>query len=322
MLLPSRFRAAHPGHRAAYQAKPRVRAMGTTSDLWGQRADGTEFPVDLALGPLETDGGTLVSCVVRDITERKRAQRDLQEKNLELVSANQAKDRFLANMTHELRTPLNAILGFTGTLLMKLPGPLTAEQEKQLRTVQESATHLLELISTVLELSKIDIGGMKLFPEPVDLRKVVEEVCAVVAPLATARRIAVRTAIAPEAGTVTLDPRMFKQILFNLLTNAVKFSDVGACVDVAANRSDTGSLRLQVRDTGIGIAPGDLDKLFVEFQQLDAGSARRHEGTGLGLAITRGLVECQGGSIAVESAPGRGTTFTVVLPLRPGREGA
>ncbi|MEO8040802.1 MAG: ATP-binding protein, partial [Betaproteobacteria bacterium] len=152
--------------------------------------------------------------------------------------------------------------------------------------------------------------------------KVVNEVCAVIAPLARAKNIDIALTLDPTVDQVTLDRQRVKQSLFNLMTNAVKFSEAGGHIEVTADAEGTDRIRLQVRDTGIGIATHDLDKLFVEFQQLESGAARRIEGTGLGLVLTRKFVELQGGSVAVESTPGRGSVFTIVLPrhLEPATE--
>src|SRR5579872_5378046 len=155
MLIPERYYNRHVSERSGYISDPRVRPMGVGLELNGRRKDGTEFPVEISLSPIATTEGTFVASAIRDVTERKAFEHRLQELNAKLEASDVAKDRFLASMSHELRTPLNAILGFTGTLLMKLPGPLTDEQERQLRIVQWSARHLLSLINDVLDLAKV-----------------------------------------------------------------------------------------------------------------------------------------------------------------------
>ncbi|PZR75883.1 MAG: PAS domain-containing sensor histidine kinase [Chthoniobacterales bacterium] len=249
-----------------------------------------------------------VFAAARDVTELKRFERSLQE-------ASRMKSEFLANMSHELRTPLNGIIGFTEFLVDGKPGPLNPKQTEYLGDILNSGKHLLQLINDVLDLAKVESGKVELFPENFALAQAIDEVCAVATPIARKKRIQVTITVAPELGRVTLDQQKFKQVLYNLVSNGIKFTDDGGSVEISAEPLDADWFKLSVKDSGIGIKPEDIKRLFREFEQLESGAARRYEGTGLGLALTRKIVEVQGGVISVESELTKGSTFNVVLPI-------
>ncbi|MHB2020400.1 MAG: PAS domain S-box protein, partial [Candidatus Xenobia bacterium] len=284
----------------------------TNYELTARGKDGRETVVSYNAATFFDRDGKLqgVFAAARDVTERKRFEQTLQEKNLELESANQAKDRFLASMSHELRTPLNAIIGFTGTLLMKLPGPLTADQDQQLRTIQGSARHLLSLINDLLDLAKIESGKVELTLEPVICQSVIQGVATALTPLAQTRGLAFKTAVPPEDVVVRTDQRSLTQILLNLANNAIKFTEQGSVtVELLAT---PGRTELRVTDTGIGIPSDQQARLFEAFARLES-PRKAQEGTGLGLHLSQKLAGLLGGRITFQSEPGQGSTFALVL---------
>ena len=286
-----------------------------------------------------------VFAAARDVTELKRYEQTLQQKNVELEGASRMKSEFLANMSHELRTPLNAIIGFSEVLRDGLMGELTAKQRGFVGDIFSSGTHLLSLINDILDLSKVEAGKLTLDLEPVEVSTVFANSLAIVRERAARTHIRLDIEAAEELGSIQADARKVKQIVYNLVSNAVKFTTDGGQVTLTAGRvprSEVGHLsgrwtgrsfpladsefanflKISVTDTGIGIGVDGLGRLFEPFSQIDSGLARKFEGTGLGLVLVKVLTELHGGTVAVESAAGEGSCFTVWLPLRAADEGA
>ncbi|MEY3868854.1 MAG: hypothetical protein RLZZ338_2745 [Cyanobacteriota bacterium] len=343
ILLPQRFISAHRQHIHNFGTiKEKAREMGEKREVWGLRKDGTEFPAEASISQLEIGKEVIFTVILRDITERKQAQDALQQLNSELEArveqrtaalrdtneqllltnaqlarATRLKDEFLANMSHELRTPLNAILGMSEVLLEEVYAPLTDRQKKALTTIEKSGRHLLELINDILDLSKIEAGKVELELQPVSVSHLCDSSLTFVKQQANQKNIQIKSNVPKEIGEVIVDERRMRQVLINLLNNAVKFTPNGGRVMLEVegdNLAETISFRVQ--DTGIGIATEDIGKLFQPFVQVDSSLTRNYSGTGLGLALVRRIAELHHGSVTLESEVGKGSCFTVRLPWK------
>ena len=291
----------------------------TNYELTARSKSGRETVVSYNATTFYDQAGKLqgVFAAARDVTERKRFEQTLQEKNVELENASLAKDRFLASMSHELRTPLNAIIGFTGTLLMKLPGPLNADQEKQLRTIQTSSRHLLSLINDLLDLAKIESGKVEMNMESLNCQSIIEDVSTTLRTLAETKKLNFEISVPDHELIIRSDRRSLTQILINLTNNAIKFTDKGSVrIELHARHEKGVDLaEITVVDTGIGIRPEDQSKLFQAFMQVDSSSTRPYEGTGLGLHVSQKLAGMIGGRVSFESEYGKGSRFSISLPV-------
>ncbi len=317
MLLPDELRGSHAGHRDHFRAHPVTRPMGMGMVLHGRRRDGSSVPVEISLSPMRSGEAFRATAIIRDVTDRTLAEdrmRALHEEHTrEIEHANRMKSEFLANMSHELRTPLHTIIGFSELLAEELKGPLNADQKRFVDHVNRDAQHLLTLINEVLDLSKIEAGKVQLKREILDLGAVVEDALSSLRPHFAVKSIELATGI-PERVNVDGDRVRVRQILVNLLGNAVKFTPAGGCVRVDVE-CDGAFAAVSVSDTGIGIAPAEQRSIFEKFHQAGSMTAGIREGTGLGLSITKELVEEHGGHIGVESEPGKGSRFTFTIPL-------
>ncbi|KAE9658053.1 PAS domain-containing protein [Pseudomonas sp. PB105] len=311
------------------------------------RQDGSRLSAMVSVTALRNRNDTIIGYLLigtdntarkQEEAERKGFERALEEKNLELEHANLMKSEFLATMSHELRTPLNAVIGFSEALKDGLVGDMSEIQREYIGDIFTSGQHLLSLINDILDLSKVEAGMMDLELEPVELAGLLANSLLIVREKAALQRIQLKLDSQDDLGTLVLDLRKTKQIVYNLLANAVKFSAHGSDVTLAVRevgRAQVGEvpgdwpvhgfalqpsvhqrfLELSVSDSGIGIAPDDMGKLFKAFSQIDSSLARKFEGTGLGLAMVKQLTDLQGGSVAVASREGLGARFVVWLPL-------
>ena len=280
----------------------------------GIRKNRQEAPVESRLRPLEAEEGTPIRVSIRDVTDRQRAERLLEETNVELEQVTLAKHRFLASVGHELRTPLNAIIGFTGTLLMRLPGPLTADQDGRLQIVRTSARHLLALINDLLDVAKIESGTVVIDPEPVTCQHVLSDVVAALHSLAEAKGLTLELRMPAQTVMVRTDRPALNQILLNLTHHAITCTETGLVrLEIDLPSADVGAIEIRVFTTGMDLEPDDEKRLFKPFTPLTSASSQ-HQGTGLRLHLSRKLAELLGGSIRWTGELGNGSAFILSLP--------
>lgn len=314
ILMPQPYAAAHDGYIHSYLATGEKKIIGIGREVTGKCKDGSTFPMELTVSEMKINGEHMFTGIVRDISERKLAERVLINAKEQAESANRAKSQFLSSMSHELRTPMNAVLGFAQ--LMEMDKALADDHRNCVAEILNGGHHLLDLINQVLDLARIESGKIEISIEPVNLAEVADECLKMIRALAEAQGILVESA---DCGNITLQANhmRLKQVLLNLLSNAVKYNRPNGTIKLHFSDQNTGQFRIMVSDTGPGIPHESLSQLFQPFNRLGA-EGGIISGTGIGLTISKQLIESMGGTIGVESTPGTGSTFWIELPKSEG----
>ena len=320
MLMAAPYQEKQHAFQARHFPRNPNKILGLHGEVEGRRRDGSRFPMELSISELRVDGRWLFIMIVRDISERKNAERALSQAHDQALEASRAKSAFLANMSHELRTPLNAIIGYSEMLQDEAEDQGSLGSIPDLKKIQAAGRHLLGLINEILDLSKIEAGKMELFLEDGDVAILLQDVVATIRPLAEKNANQVHVRCGADVGSLRADLTKVRQSLLNLLGNACKFTERGdITLDVERRPEPNGDrIVFHVTDTGIGMSPEQMGRLFQDFTQADNSTSRKYGGTGLGLSLSKRFCQMMGGDVSVASTPGKGSTFTIELPADVG----
>jgi PAS domain S-box-containing protein len=324
MLMPDPYHSEHDDYIHNYLDGGVAKVIGVGREVVGRRKDGSEFPMDLAVSEMSIGDTRMFAGIIRDITERKQAEEDLRLALERAEQANLAKSQFLANMSHELRTPLNAVIGYSEMLMESAEDDDRDQDAEDSKRIEAAGKHLLTLINEILDLSKVEAGQIELHLEDIDIIEMIKSVQETVGPLMSKNENRFVLELGEDIGTMNADLTRVRQVLFNLLSNAAKFTHEGTITLTVERekRPDNEWLAFHVADTGIGMTSVQLSKVFDPFQQADSSTTREYGGTGLGLTICREFCQLMGGDITVESEAGRGSVFTTRLPAEVRSQGA